>query len=191
MQSTSTIPGILQEGSQGALVVAIQESLKEGGFYSGAIDGIFGRVTKQAVIAFQRTQQLLADGIVGERTLARFRESFPRFNHQVVDIQSFMTSNQIQALNPKAVATSLFKGTAEEDGRSFEEISIIYGRDPRSAVILWTREGLADDSVSGIRFRIELSRSLSQNQWSIVWVGRQFRCQAGRGQQDWAAALCA
>jgi Putative peptidoglycan binding domain len=190
MQSTSAIPGVLQEGSQGALVVAIQEALKNGGFYSGAIDGIFGRVTKQAVIAFQRTQQLLADGMVGERTLAKFREVFPRFNHQVVDVQNFITSNQIQALNPKAVATSLFKGTAEEDGRGFEEISITYGGDARSAVILWTIVGLADDSVRGIRFRIELGKSLSQNKWSIVWVGRQFKCQSGRGQQDWAAALC-
>jgi peptidoglycan hydrolase-like protein with peptidoglycan-binding domain len=191
MQSTPAIPGTLQEGSKGALVIAIQETMKDGGFYSGAIDGIFGPRTKQSVIQFQRSQQLSADGIVGERTLAKFREVFPRFNHQVVEVQSFITSNQLQALNPKAVATSLFKGTAEEEGRSLEEISITYSRDRRMAVILWTIVGLADDSVRAMRFRIELGIVLSQNKWTIVWVGRQFKCQAGRGQQDWAAALCA
>jgi hypothetical protein len=53
--------------------------------------------------------------------------------------------------------------------------------------------GLEDDSVKDIRYRIEMipSGSLCACQsWKISWMGRQYRCQAGRGAQDWSAQLC-
>lgn len=189
MNSISTV---LQEGSQGTEVTRLQEGLKKLGFYSSSIDSIFGSKTKQAVIAFQKSQQLSADGIVGEKTWSKLNEALqvnnPRFNFQVVNVQDFISSNQIQATNPKTVASQLFRGAEDEDGRIFEEISITYVSPRETAVILRTIIGLADDSVRGVRFRIELKRN--QNRWEIIWVGRQFRCQPGRGQQDWAATLC-
>lgn len=59
---------ILQEGSLGADVKALQETLKKHGFNPGQADGDFGPATKAAVIAFQRGEGLLADGVVGPRT---------------------------------------------------------------------------------------------------------------------------
>jgi putative chitinase len=59
----------LQLGSQGAEVVSLQQRLKELGFSPGKIDGDFGPGTEAAVLAFQRSEGLLADGIVGVRTL--------------------------------------------------------------------------------------------------------------------------
>ena len=38
------------------------------GYYSGAVDGIFGAGTKKAVIAFQKKNGLTADGVVGKAT---------------------------------------------------------------------------------------------------------------------------
>lgn len=57
-------------GSMGNEVSEIQRVLKDQGYYTGAIDGIFGTRTKNAVTKFQVDNQLSADGIVGEKTLA-------------------------------------------------------------------------------------------------------------------------
>ncbi len=57
-------------GSQGAEVEKIQTELKNRGYYSGNIDGIFGTKTKNAVMNFQRDNGLQVDGIVGEKTLS-------------------------------------------------------------------------------------------------------------------------
>lgn len=48
-----------------------QEFLKEKGMYTGEIDGKCGKLTRQAIKAFQRTNpQLNVDGIIGIRTAA-------------------------------------------------------------------------------------------------------------------------
>ncbi|MEW6103628.1 MAG: peptidoglycan-binding protein [bacterium] len=59
---------VLKEGSSGPEVVKLQERLKALGFNPGLIDGDFGPGTKAAVIAFQKSEGLLADGIAGART---------------------------------------------------------------------------------------------------------------------------
>lgn len=57
-------------GSQGNEVTQIQTKLKNWGYYTGSVDGIFGTQTRQAVIRFQNKNGLTADGIVGRATLA-------------------------------------------------------------------------------------------------------------------------
>ncbi len=60
---------VLEEGDEGPLVVELQERLGRAGF-AVAADGQFGPKTRQTVVAFQRAQQLDADGVVGPRTWA-------------------------------------------------------------------------------------------------------------------------
>ncbi len=60
---------VSKQGSSGNEVIQIQEKLTELGYYSGKTDGIYGSKTKNAVIAFQRDNNLTADGIVGQKTL--------------------------------------------------------------------------------------------------------------------------
>ena len=69
LSSASTVYGLSKQGSRGNEVKSIQLSLKNLGFYSGKVDGIFGKATKQAVINFQRQNGLVADGIAGPKTL--------------------------------------------------------------------------------------------------------------------------
>ncbi len=59
-----------KQGSRGDMVKKIQRKLKNWGYYSGGVDGIFGAQTKKAVIYFQKKNGLTADGIVGAKTLA-------------------------------------------------------------------------------------------------------------------------
>ena len=58
-----------RQGSTGEQVRIIQTKLKNWGYYDGAVDGIFGSGTAEAVRDFQRKNGLTADGIVGPATL--------------------------------------------------------------------------------------------------------------------------
>lgn len=65
--------GMLIRGERGDAVRELQRDLKGLGLYDGKIDGIFGYGTEEAVMAFQRTQWLKADGYAGPKTLAALR----------------------------------------------------------------------------------------------------------------------
>lgn len=60
----------LSSGSYGEAVKQLQQRLHALSFYSGAIDGDFGKGTKAAVKLFQQQHGLDADGIAGAQTLA-------------------------------------------------------------------------------------------------------------------------
>ena len=57
-------------GSRGEIVRQVQTKLKQWGYYSGSVDGVFGQSTYEAVTWFQRANGLTADGTVGGATLA-------------------------------------------------------------------------------------------------------------------------
>ena len=56
-------------GSTGSEVKSIQKVLKNLGYYTGSVDGIYGSKTRKAVTSFQKDCGLTADGICGPKTL--------------------------------------------------------------------------------------------------------------------------
>ncbi|MGI6550709.1 MAG: peptidoglycan-binding domain-containing protein [Syntrophomonadales bacterium] len=54
--------------NQGYDVYWLQRHLKEMGYYTGKLDGIFGSLTEQAVRALQKAANIRVDGIVGPET---------------------------------------------------------------------------------------------------------------------------
>lgn len=58
-----------KKGSSGAVVSQIQTKLKNWGYYTGDVDGVYGSATERAVRAFQRKNGLTADGKAGAQTL--------------------------------------------------------------------------------------------------------------------------
>ena len=64
-----SVSGLSKVGSRSEEVRAVQESLKNKGYYDYTVDGIFGTRTRAAVINFQRDNGLNPDGIAGEKTL--------------------------------------------------------------------------------------------------------------------------
>ena len=61
---------LYKKGSTGDMVVQIQTRLKNWGYYFGALDGVYGSKTEEAVRFFQRRNGLAVDGQVGNLTLA-------------------------------------------------------------------------------------------------------------------------
>lgn len=61
----------LRIGDRGPYVADLQLALRQFGFYSGPITGIYEATTEQAVIAFQRSNNLAISGIADEATLDR------------------------------------------------------------------------------------------------------------------------
>ena len=63
-------PGLLKKGDDGEAVRAMQERLRELGYYTGTVDGDFGGGTEEAVRLFQRQNNLDVDGIAAKQTFS-------------------------------------------------------------------------------------------------------------------------
>lgn len=61
---------LYKKGSSGPAVTEIQTRLKNWGYYTGEVDGVYGSATEAAVKYFQRQNGLSVDGQVGDETLA-------------------------------------------------------------------------------------------------------------------------
>ncbi len=63
------VQALSKYGSRGDEVRQIQTKLKNWGYYSGSVDGIYGSATLAAVKSFQKKNGLTVDGIAGTKTL--------------------------------------------------------------------------------------------------------------------------
>ena len=66
---------LLKLGSSDPAVRDLQEALESLGFDPGAVDGVFGAKTENAVKAFQQSHEIVADGVVGRVTWINIDEA--------------------------------------------------------------------------------------------------------------------
>lgn len=64
---------VLRVGSRGEAVKKAQNVLKQQGFYTASVNGVFDKNTRSAAIKFQKSKGLRADGIIGPRTMAAMK----------------------------------------------------------------------------------------------------------------------
>ena len=132
---TSSAVAVVRLGSRGAEVMTVQRGLLEAGFYKGEINGIFGPRTRAAVIQFQRSRGLKADGIAGSTTLSALKSrptqpisSGGRVSQNTRELQQLLKDR------------GFYKG----------EINGIFGPRTRAAVIQFQRSrGLKPDGIVG------------------------------------------
>ncbi|WHH59393.1 peptidoglycan-binding domain-containing protein [Petroclostridium sp. X23] len=69
---------IMKVGSRGAEVTSLQQKLKDLGYFNVNATGYYGSITKASVIAFQKDNGLIVDGIAGPQTLGALSRSTPQ-----------------------------------------------------------------------------------------------------------------
>ena len=67
--ANQTLAQTIGQGAAGSEVTVIQERLQRLGYFNQSPTGVFGSVTRSAVIQFQQDNGLTADGVVGEQTM--------------------------------------------------------------------------------------------------------------------------
>lgn len=92
----------MKKGSRGSDVKTLQTALKNLGFYSGKIDGIYGKKTVNAVKAYQRKNGLKADGVAGPKTLGKLYE---KEEAQTGNTAETETSSPVLSPEPAAAVT--------------------------------------------------------------------------------------
>ena len=60
---------VLEKGKRGSEVTALQKKLQATGYFDGPVTGYFGTLTQEAVIAFQKANDIVPDGVVDASTL--------------------------------------------------------------------------------------------------------------------------
>ena len=96
----------LKKGSRGAAVKTLQTALKEQGYYSGKIDGIFGKGTVNAVKAHRKSSIPAAVRRLPLRNLPRNRRRMnrPRRKHRPVRSHPFRVKRSLFCRESKRTA---------------------------------------------------------------------------------------
>lgn len=85
---------LLRVGSRGPDVIELQTKLNYVGFNVGKADGIFGNLTRQGVVAFQKAHSLVGDGIVGPLTVKSLNSVYLEKQRQTKIANILNTSKQ-------------------------------------------------------------------------------------------------
>lgn len=124
-------PAEMALGANGELVEALQRTLNKrvGNGSLLSVDGDFGPSTKQAVIAFQRSQQLPPTGIVGPETWKA--------------LGPLVTTAEEQAVDPDAINREILPVTPPDslDGPPFVTAKAWAIGDAKTGHVLWHHKG--------------------------------------------------
>ncbi len=135
-------------GSQGEEVRQVQKKLKSLGFYSGAVDGIYGTKTKNAVLSFQRSCGLAADGIAGPKTLL------------YLGLDSSQSSSSAYSSSDIYLLAKVIE--AEARGESYT------GQVAVGAVVLnRVKSSSFPDTVSGVVYQKGAFSAVTDSNWSV------------------------
>ena len=101
----------LKVGSSGDDVRQLQSNLSKLGYSVGTPDGKYGNGTKNAVISFQKTFGLSADGIAGKMTLDAVATALNRQNNGI--LAKGQISNNVKTLQENLIKLGFLSGKAD------------------------------------------------------------------------------
>lgn len=140
-QAEYNINQILKVGSRGTEVVKLQTALKQQNYFTSKVDGIYGPLTKQAVVKFQKDHRLQVDGIAGPQTLqALYRTSTTASKQTTLVLRVGSRGQAVKDLQTQLKNLQYYHSSI--DG--------IYGRLTENAVRAFQRDnGLTVDGIAG------------------------------------------
>ncbi|MDR1736439.1 MAG: spore cortex-lytic enzyme [Oscillospiraceae bacterium] len=167
MGPLSAEAAVYRQGSAGSTVKEIQQRLKDWGYYSGGVDGIYGSKTVAAVKWFQQKNKLAVDGITGKATLA------------ALGIRDSSATPASSALNNDTELLARLI-TAEARGEPYTgQVSV-------GAVVLnRIRHPSFPGSISGVIYQNGAFTCLDDGQWSSVTVNDTARKAAKDALNGW------
>lgn len=153
----STIP----YGAKGDDVRKMQTVLRQKGFYKGRVDGKFGPATKKAVIAFQKSVSITADGKPGNKTLTALYEGSSAINHDA----NGNVKNNLSIKDPRSIyygmkgdRVSALQRALRTAGYYNAAIDAKFGDNTLDAVIRFQRaHGLKADGIAGAKTQAKLN----------------------------------
>lgn len=96
---------MIKIGSSGKDVMELQRLLRDKGLLTGRVDGAFGPGTHKALVSFQQSNRLLADGIAGKRTWEELQgNAFEPWQLTEADIEAAATTLKVELAAIKAVS---------------------------------------------------------------------------------------
>ncbi len=114
--SAIVVPGMtMRYGSEGSDVTALQTRLIELGYLTGLADGKFGLLTKTGLIAFQKANNLIADGVAGAKTQAALYATavVKKTVEASSSLKEGMSGTSVKDLQTRLIALGYLSGTAD------------------------------------------------------------------------------
>ena len=161
----------LKQGMYGNDVANMQMRLKAAGYLLGNADGIFGPITKAAVLAFQKDNNLKQDGIVGGQTWALIKTlavgnaeqtvvdtSKPSVGAYTTKLRKGSSGAQVKKLQQQLIELG-YLPSGEDDGK--------YGSKTAYAVMQFQKDQhISMDGVAGPQTFARLNEALGV-QWDV------------------------
>jgi peptidoglycan hydrolase-like protein with peptidoglycan-binding domain len=141
-------------GDRGSAVFELQAALNNSG-YSVPVDGVFGELTQNAVLAFQQDANLFVDGVVGSETLAALNGESAQNDSVEISSGTLKLGDQGSAVVDLQVALNnagYFLLTDGDFGAATQEALLAFQQD----------SGLIADGVAGPETFAMLSEELTQ-----------------------------
>ena len=128
----------------------------------------------------------------GSSTVSIAQLTKERENYNIIKLNRLPKALSLTGGDPKAIAIAAFPPPNEKPQEGNFQRDVIVSKVATNFVTVFVTEtDLLDDSVHGIRTRVDFEASGSNSKsWKMVWIGSQYKCHQGRGQQDWSKKLC-
>jgi len=146
-----TAASALKLGSSGEAVKELQVNLTKLGFDTKGTDGVFGQNTYNAVVAFQNSRGLTADGIVGLNTKNAIDTAISALNNPSLALKIGSSGDEVIQLQVNL--TRLGYDTNGADG--------VFGQNTYDAVVAFqTAKGLTADGIVGAATKNAITEAL-------------------------------
>lgn len=168
--ASPTAEPALKRGSSGERVTALQQKLKNLGYYTGTVDGDYGDGTVKAVKAFQSRNGLTADGVAGEATLKLIDSG---------NAKKAATPSPKPTATPKPTSSALRVGSSGAKVKSMQQrlkalgyytgsVDGEFGEGTRKALVAFQKaNGLTADGVAGTATLKKLHSSSAKSAVSV------------------------